>query len=406
MSWFEEGDSDAVRRVAIQQRDEGTLHPGSEEDYDSAIAYQWGGPERPRWFGAAMKLFPAEADMQLQQGRRALITGGSGGIGFYVAKLLAAVGLVVVLPARPDLLFETQGAADAIRAALPNATVEIPDVPLDLASYESVRTFARHLDDSGSAIDVLCLNAARSGSENDKPENTVDGHEATMQVNLLSHALLVHELLPTLRRSEHVRIAVSTSQSRAQANPGAIDDLLGKRRSPWHQYGLSKAALCLFARALNKRLDAAGVRGGAAIADPGFAATGLNYQHNIALSMRLSRRGIKDTRAFHEAHANHAADAALPFAKAALIGEPNEVWMGEMVGPRASSLEAAAHLAGHLFWPPLQRNDPMLWPTADVERLWKRIGLLIGKGELEAAPQAFEASEEVPVGGAALHDEV
>jgi len=89
------------------------------------------------------------------------------------------------------------------------------------------------------------------------------------------------------------------------------------------------------------------------VADPGFAATGLNFQHNIALAMRLNRRGIKDTRAFHDAHANHAADAALPLTKACLLGEANDFWMGEMAGPRATSPDAAAHLAGWALLGPL-----------------------------------------------------
>jgi len=408
MSWpmsGPEGDSQAVRTVAFQQRDTaGVLHPGTEDDYDAAISHQWGGPAQPRWFDAAVKLLPTEH--AAQRGRRVLITGGSGGVGFYVAKLLAAVGLVVVLPARPDLQFETQGAAAAIRAALPKAIVEVPDVPLDLASYESVRAFGEHMRTGGSTIDVLCLNAARGGSESDKAEVTADDHEATMQVNLLSHALLVHELLPNLRRSSNARIVVHSSGTRTNAQQSSLDDLVGKRRStnPFSQYILSKAGLCLFARALNSRLGPAGVRGVALIADPGFAATGINYQHNIAVSLRLSRRGFKDTRGFHDAHASHAADAALPMVKACLLGEANDVWMGEMVGPRASSLDAAAHLAGYLFWPPLQRTDPMHWDGTHVERLWKQVGTLIGKGELEAPA----STSDVPTGSQrpTAHDEL
>ena len=170
----------------------------------------------------------------------------------------AHVGLpqVVVLPARPDLQFETQGAAAAIRAALPKAIVEVPDVPLDLASYESVRAFGEHMRTGGSTIDVLCLNAARGGSESDKAEVTADDHEATMQVNLLSHALLVHELLPNLRRSSNARIVVHSSGTRTNAQQSSLDDLVGKRRStnPFSQYILSKAGLCLFARAVRHAL--------------------------------------------------------------------------------------------------------------------------------------------------------
>ena len=39
-----EGDSEAVRTMAFQQRDTaGVLHPGTEDDYDTALSHQWGG---------------------------------------------------------------------------------------------------------------------------------------------------------------------------------------------------------------------------------------------------------------------------------------------------------------------------------------------------------------------------
>ena len=190
---------DEQQIAAIQQRDSGdVLHQYTAEggvdagDYAAAHAKQWGGPASPRWFEPALRQYPiSHAE---QRGRRALVTGGSGGIGFFVAKLLAAIGLVVVLPARPGLEFETLGAAAAIRTALPAAVVEVPEVPLDLRSFASVRAFGAHMRARGEVIDVLCLNAARSGGVRDPREVTTDGLEIVMQVNLLSHTLLVHEL--------------------------------------------------------------------------------------------------------------------------------------------------------------------------------------------------------------------
>jgi NAD(P)-dependent dehydrogenase (short-subunit alcohol dehydrogenase family) len=174
-----EGDSDELRAFAVQQREEGTIHPSADDDYDTALSDAWGGPKRPRWHRAAMQQFPEQ--YREQHGRRALVTGGSGGIGFYVAKLLAAVGMVIVLPARPDLAHETIGAAAAIRAAVPGAVVEVPTVALDLASFASVHEFSAHLRDGGQPIDVLCLNAGRGGAAHDKAELTVDKNEAIMQ---------------------------------------------------------------------------------------------------------------------------------------------------------------------------------------------------------------------------------
>lgn len=404
-------DTDAADRAsAIFLRDTGTtdgmdatLHPTEEDDYEAAIAHQWGGPKEPRWLKSAMtRLSKDHAD---QRGRRALITGGSGGIGFFAAKILAAVGLVIVLPARPGLEFEARGAAAAIRAAVPGAKVEVPKVTLDLASYDSVRAFGAHLRADAKPLDVLCLNAARGGSSRDTRQLTSDGEEATVQVNLLSHALLVRELLPNLQASRYARIVAHTSNTRQNVAQSALDDLKGGgySDSPFYQYGVSKAALCLYARALNRKLAGAGVRGAASVADPGVAATGINYQHELVRSLGLNRRGVKSTRAYHDGYALHAADAALPLVHAALAGEPNEFWLGEQIGPRASSMDSAAHRAGHLLWPPLRPNDPFNWPMAAVERLWSRVEKL---ASIEPWPTGAEpVGAATPTGGGAKKKE-
>jgi len=401
-------DDESVRATAISLRDTGaldgldlTLHPSADDDYESAIAQQWGGPAEPRWLTAAMKRLPQ--DHGHQRGRRALITGGSGGVGFFAAKLLAAVGLIVVLPARPGLEFETRGAAAAIRAAVPGAAVEIPDVPLDLASFASVRAFGTHVRDSAHPIDVLCLNAGRGGSAREARQVTVDQEEIVMQVNLLSHALLVRELLPNLQRSEYVRVVAHSSSVRQNAAQSSLTDLRGNRfgDSPFHQYALSKAGLCLYARALNERLEAAGVRGAALVADPGLAATGINYQHELARSLGLARRGVKNTKAYHDGYAHHAADAALPLTMAALAGEADEVWLGEQMGPRATSFDAAAHRVGHLLWPSLRPSDPMHWPVQAVEQLWRRVETLAAIEPWPSAPGTTGKS-----GGARPRDEL
>ena len=76
---------DPLAQLARDQRDKGSvLHP-SMTDYDGAMARTWGGP-MPRWYKVAEEDWPRK--FSDSAGRIALVTGGSGGIGFYVAKLL------------------------------------------------------------------------------------------------------------------------------------------------------------------------------------------------------------------------------------------------------------------------------------------------------------------------------
>jgi NAD(P)-dependent dehydrogenase (short-subunit alcohol dehydrogenase family) len=225
-----------------------------------------------------------------------------------------------------------------------------------------------------------------------------------MQVNLLGHALLVRELLPSLQRSTYARIVVHTSSARQNAAQSSLSDLRGAgfSDSPSSQYALSKAALCLYARALNTRLASAGVTGAALVADPGLAATGIPYQQELVHTLGLSRRGIKSMRAYMDGYAVHAADGALPMTMAALEGEADEMWLSEPPGPRLTSLDAAAHRAGHLLWQPLRPYDPMLWPAEVAERLWTRVELLASINSTWPKATAKAAAR----GGGGKHDEL
>ena len=103
------GDSKEFRSLAASVRDEASLHPSADDDadYNALLHDTWGGPAAPRWFDAAMEQLPQQHASQ--RGRRALVTGSSSGIGFFVAKLLAAVGMVIILPARPQLTWFERG---------------------------------------------------------------------------------------------------------------------------------------------------------------------------------------------------------------------------------------------------------------------------------------------------------
>src|SRR5262245_44636850 len=94
-------------------------------------------------------------DIPRLDGRRAVVTGATSGIGYHTALELARAGADVILAVRDA----TRGAAsvDAIRAEVPQAKVAVES--LDLASLASVRGFAERLRARGGALDVLVNNA-------------------------------------------------------------------------------------------------------------------------------------------------------------------------------------------------------------------------------------------------------
>lgn len=159
------------------------------------------------------------------QGKLALITGTSRGIGAATAEALAREGAHVVLTARTAAGLEE--VEERIHAAGGSATI----APLDLTESDSIARLAAAIAERWTALDVLVLNAATLGSLSAVP--AIDGKEfnRVLTLNLLAQQVLLAAFDPLLRRSEAARVlAVTSSVGR---NP----------RAYWGAYGASKAAL-------------------------------------------------------------------------------------------------------------------------------------------------------------------
>jgi NAD(P)-dependent dehydrogenase (short-subunit alcohol dehydrogenase family) len=187
-------------------------------------------------------------------GETVVITGGNAGIGKETAVGLASAGARVVVTARNAE--RGRAARDEIAHRSGSSTVEV--MPLDLASFASIRSFAAELLDRHDRIDVLVNNA---GLIHRRRTVTQEGFETTFGVNHLGHFLLTDLLLDRLRASAPARVLVVSSDAHKGARHGLdFDDLQSERRYRWGQaYGKSKLANIYFARELARRLDGSGV---------------------------------------------------------------------------------------------------------------------------------------------------
>ena len=129
-----------------------------------------------------------DADVPPQKGRVAVVTGSNTGLGFQVARVLAAHGGTVVLAARD--MTKAEAAADRILTASPETTVTVAH--LDLASLASVRAAANALRDAYERIDLLINNA---GVMMTPYGQTEDGFEQQLGVNHLGPFALTSLLL-------------------------------------------------------------------------------------------------------------------------------------------------------------------------------------------------------------------
>lgn len=201
-------------------------------------------------------------------GTRALITGGSDGIGLRIATRLAAAGAELVLPVRSTA--KGEAAVASILAVTPGAAVELR--PLDLSSLASIASFTAALRDEGRPVHLLINNAGVMTPP--ERQSTADGFELQFGTNHLGHVALVGGLLPLLRDG-HARVV---SQVSVAANQGSInwDDLNWERSyDGMRAYSQSKIAFGLFARELQRRSDAGGWGVTSVLSHPGVAPTSL-----------------------------------------------------------------------------------------------------------------------------------
>ncbi|HEV7950938.1 MAG TPA: SDR family oxidoreductase [Glaciihabitans sp.] len=201
-------------------------------------------------------------------GKRAVITGGSDGIGLRIAARLAAAGAELILPVRNTA--KGEAAVQKIRQEFPSAQITLQR--LDLSSLESVAHLGETLRREGDPIHLLINNAGVMTP----PERqvTVDGFESQFGTNHLGHFALVSALLPLLQAGR----ARVTSQISMAANGNAINwgDLAWERSyNGMRAYSQSKIALGLFGLELDRRSRALGWGISSNLSHPGIAPTSL-----------------------------------------------------------------------------------------------------------------------------------
>jgi NAD(P)-dependent dehydrogenase (short-subunit alcohol dehydrogenase family) len=192
---------------------------------------------------------PAFIDMN---GRTALVTGSTSGLGEVVARRLGAMGATVIVHG----LNEERGRqiAAEITAAGPGRAVYYPG---DLGSLDQVEALAARVRAEHPRLHLLVNNAGIGGASNDERRLSQDGYELVFQVNYLSHFHLTRLLLPLLEASAPARIVNVASIGQ---RPVDFDDvMMEKGYQTMAAYSQSKLAQIMFTFTLAEQLDPARV---------------------------------------------------------------------------------------------------------------------------------------------------
>ncbi|HGE8337856.1 TPA: SDR family oxidoreductase [Serratia marcescens] len=174
--------------------------------------------------------------MSRLQGKYALITGGTSGIGLETARQFIAEGALVAITGRSQSALDAAGQALADKALL--LLSDAGDIPQQ-------RELAQRLGQRWPRLDVLYINA---GDVTHRPLQEWDeqSYQRLMDINLKGPFFLIQALLPLLATPSSVILC------------GSVSAHIGLPQSS--AYAASKAGLLSLARTLSGELHARGIR--------------------------------------------------------------------------------------------------------------------------------------------------
>jgi NAD(P)-dependent dehydrogenase (short-subunit alcohol dehydrogenase family) len=192
------------------------------------------------------------------QGRIALVTGASRGIGAAVARRFAAEGAHVIAIGR------TQGALEELDDGIRAGGGAVTLVPLDLREFDRIDHMGTALNERFHKLDVVVGCAGVLGALSPVGHTDPKRWRETFDVNATANYRLIRSLDPLLRQSENGRAMFVTCAAARELAPF------------WGAYGASKAALEAVVRIYAAEVTRTSVR--VNLVDPGPVRTRLRAE--------------------------------------------------------------------------------------------------------------------------------
>lgn len=174
-------------------------------------------------------------------GRRALVTGGTRGLGRAIVERLVEEGCDVALCARSaDVVAQRVGELRAAGATVVGSAVDVTDEP-------SLTDFVERSAQSLGGLDLLVANAGGAVGGPGIGDSTAQDWRTSLDLNVVHAAVAVRAALPALTASDAASVVVISSVS-------------GSRPQPRPQYAAAKAAEIALAASLARELGPRGIR--------------------------------------------------------------------------------------------------------------------------------------------------
>jgi NAD(P)-dependent dehydrogenase (short-subunit alcohol dehydrogenase family) len=210
--------------------------------------------------------------MQSPLKKIALVTGANKGIGFEVARQLAASGCTVLLGARSQALREEAA------TTLKRDGLDVRYIPIDLDDPATIAAAARDVETGFGHLDILVNNAGVAAQGDGLPSSSsLDAIERDFRVNFLGSVAVTQAMLPLLRRASSANIVNVSSGlgSLTRSSDPAWTHVAAK----YLGYAASKAALNMLTVQLAYELRDTSIKVNSV--DPGYTATDLNQHRGL-----------------------------------------------------------------------------------------------------------------------------
>jgi short-subunit dehydrogenase len=200
-------------------------------------------------------------------GATAIVTGGSRGIGPYIAEALARQGAKVALVARSGLELEANA------RKLSESGAEVVAFPADITSPQERRELVRAVEQRFGPVDLL-VNNAGGDLQREFHNLSEDQIQAVLELNLTSALMLTRLVLPGML-------------DRGRGHVVNVSSMAGRVSFPYTEaYAAAKDGLIAFSRVLRADYRDRGVSGSTLILGPvGEAGVGARTADEVGLKL-------------------------------------------------------------------------------------------------------------------------
>ncbi|MEU3304187.1 SDR family oxidoreductase [Streptomyces sp. NPDC006678] len=251
---------------------------------------------------------PDRSDPDALSGRRALVTGGTRGIGKAIVERLTRAGATVAYSAR---------------TAPPSDHMTELFVRADVGTPAGIEAITQHVHDRLGGVDILVHTVGADGQQHvPLLEQDDDIWQLVMDVNLFAAARLDRALVPGMVERRNGAVVHVSSLSRSMPNPNRVP------------YGAAKAALSHYSKGLAQEVAPFGVRVNSVT--PGFTESSWGRSFVQALAEHAGT-------GYDEARAQLLADIGIPLGRPVRPEEVAEL-VAFLVSGRASAIVGAEHV--------------------------------------------------------------